>query len=256
MSGLNPSRIEFDHRAWLAQRRAIVDPVGVEATLWSGLPSTVLCPSRFPVEDSVLPRLVRLDELDMDVRIDVMERGHAWLKDSGKPLFGALLDVTADDESVDAHLKSRMRVTRPGHGRFWLRFHDHRVFGHLVRILTPPQLACLLGPARTWTWFDPNEGAWLQIAKPKVESTPLRSLDAPQWEQLQRIELLNVVASSLRRRLGNQGLGVESMTRLDGVLAGVLGSAGHTSRRDICRRAEQQFLQCSQSEPIAHSATV
>lgn len=242
MSLLKPAAFELEHRAWLACDWALIDPGSTEPDLLEPITGVSVATRALPLGEALLPRLACLKSLGPMVRTDLMDRANGWLQASSRPLFGALLETCSDEDALVTHLATRMVVQRHGHGAIWLRFHDHRVFGHLTRVLTPGQLADLMGPISAWSWFDHYAGSWLRIARPEAKPVSLRSLDATQWQLLERIELINRLEPSLRRRLAGAGLDHGAVHRIDELLGAVIAADGKSSRRDICLRVEQLYL--------------
>lgn len=79
-----------------------------------------------------------------------------------------------------------------------MRLWDSRVLPHLQRILTPEQLASVLGPIACWAWMD-RSGRLQVMHRPAIETAaylPLR-LTTEQDRAVDRIEHINTLLKTL-----------------------------------------------------------
>jgi hypothetical protein len=116
-----------------------------------------------------------------------------------------------------------------------LRAWDPRVIGHLERILTPVQIAALLGPITCWAWID-RGGALRKIIKPDFATAeklavPLPLVLSPEQDAaVDRIEEIN----RLLRTLGtlDHTIPAGRDAELDALLVRAIAK-GHASQQDM-----------------------
>lgn len=184
---------DLGHRELFGHDFALVNPLRVPGDRWSDLPVLPLRAPAFDAQPHLLPRLLPLGGLACDMQVELLERNDRHGLETGQPMFCALLAGRVEAGALSAALGRRMLVEVPGGGQAWLRFHDPRVFSALAWWLDDAQLACLLGPARAWTWFDPRDGRWHRLERPaavEASAARLRLADG-QWERLERLPRVN-----------------------------------------------------------------
>lgn len=191
---------DMGHREFLSYAYALVNPMQLDAEQWRDLPAVPLHPRSFAAPVNSLPHVVALNALNEAERLDVLTRSGQWQNASGSPLFSALLRSEQTQAALVEHFSERMVVATPQRQRFWLRFHDPRVFERLTWLLNSVQMRRLLGPVDAWTCFDAICGQWRTWRKPGPVETPmLTPLDPAQWAALYRLPLLNRCLKRLRR---------------------------------------------------------
>lgn len=184
------SPIDMGHRTFLAQTHGIVDQAWVAAAQFADLPVEPLNPPLLGRRLHVPPLLVPLHALSWHVRLELLERADAHLRDRGRPLFCTLLASDAP-ERVRNHLMSRMAPLRPRTGRVLFRVHDARVFRHLRWMLEPSQMAQLMGPISAWTWYEPLGNTWRTQHRPATEGPPGPFIHPDQWDDLAQVACIN-----------------------------------------------------------------
>lgn len=136
-----------------------------------------------------LPRLLDLADLSSDDATKVLASldGGDTVLDQPPLLLG---DIPA---GADLGRWALTQVTTaPDGSKHWLRWHDARVWVHLLWIARPEQLAALVRPAHSvgWHW----QGQWHQIAIPNVASPALKQGWSPaQWQAIESIGVINRV---------------------------------------------------------------
>lgn len=212
--------VDMGHRTFLAQTHAIIDPTQVAAAQFADLPVQPLEPAELQGCLRQPPLLVALEALPWEQRLVLLDRADAHLRERGRPLFCALL-ACEDAPRLHGHLQHLMGLWRPGRGRVWFRVHDPRVFRHLRWLLTPAQMAHVMGPVHAWTWHEPLGGTWRTHARPE-ERAPFGLLMQP--DQFQGLEQLGVLNGCLRD-LTQDAPGTGS-TQVRTLMAGVLEARG------------------------------
>ncbi|WP_287124985.1 DUF4123 domain-containing protein [Chromohalobacter sp.] len=179
---------EFDY--------AVVNPLVVHERDWRDLPVQALETSPAPARAHRLPQLVELHALPDETCEDLVERTRRYRK-RGALFFSALMMGKADIEHTTHHLRRQLLQRRPDDRRYhWLRYYDPLVFRHLAWLLTPTQLARLMGPLDQWSWFD-VQGRSYALQRPDVTtSIDWMELTRAQWTSIDRFADLN---RSLRR---------------------------------------------------------
>ncbi len=181
----------LEHRAFLAQAYALINPLQVGAEHYADLDAVRLLPKGMERHAHMMPLVVELKLLSEDRRLALLERAEQWSRTNDMPLFSALLSG-GDKTRVLPHLQRHMVVSRRDMGRAWLRYHDPRVFRHLRWLLSAEQMAALMGPLETWTWYDQLQAQWHTHARPPAESVLSRLLlTQEQWADLEHLEALN-----------------------------------------------------------------
>lgn len=182
-------------RLFLTQDYAVINPLQVGAEDYDDLDVVRLLPAGLERHEHMMPLLVELRGLPEGSRIELLERVDHWSSEHDMPLFSALLACPAEMSRLVFHLRRRMVLRRPGGNSAWLRFHDPRVFQHLRWLLTPAQMASLMGPVTAWTWYDPLRACWQEQECPQTDPRARLSLSPSQWQALEQFE-------ALTRRLG------------------------------------------------------
>lgn len=230
--------IDMGHRTFLAQTHAIIDPTQVAAAAFADLPIQVLDPPALKGRLRQPPLLLPLNALSWEQRLALLDRADTHLRDRGRPLFGTLL-ACDDAPRLRQHLQHLMGLWQPGKGRVLLRVHDPRVFRHLRWLLSPDQMAHVMGPVQAWTWHEPLGGTWRTHLRPE-DKAPFGLMLAPgQWQQLSQVGVLN----GCLRELAHAGFGAGSRHVHD-LLEGMLEarSAGIDSREDLSLYARQRLV--------------
>ncbi len=229
--------IDMGHRSFLAQTHAIIDPTQVSAACFADLPAEPLEPSELKGCLRQPPLLVALDTLSWERRLDVLDRAERHLRERGRPLFGTLL--ACDDASgLRGHLRHLMGLWRPGKGRVWFRVHDPRVFRHLRWLLTPAQMAEVMGPVHAWTWHEPLGGTWRTHHRPDAHAPFGLLLQPDQWQGLEQMGVIN---ACLRDLVDAPATAASSPLRA--LMEGVLEArdAGLEDVRDLSLYARQRL---------------
>lgn len=186
--------MQLDHRLFLEQDYAIVNPMQVDGSVLEAIPSIVVGERRFACERDQLPRLVVLGDLTREDRFALLDTADALLADSGVPLFSALVRSDESARTFAALAGDNLLLRHPLRGAFYFRFFDPRVFVHLARLLSAAQLSRIVAPARSWLWFDPWAVRWREfvasVCGAEADAGP-SALDDRQWDALSRIEVVN-----------------------------------------------------------------
>lgn len=175
---------------------AVINPLVVHERDWRDLPVQALETSPAPARGHRLPQLVDLHTLPDETCDDLIDRTRHYRK-RGALFFSALMSTSADLEQTAHHLRRQLLQRRPGDRRYhWFRYYDPSVFRHLAWLLTPMQLARLMGPLDQWSWFD-GQDRFYTLKRPDVTtSIDWMELTHPQWSSIDRFADLN---RSLRR---------------------------------------------------------
>lgn len=181
----------LDHRTFLAQDYALINPMQTALDQRSDLDVAALVPAGMDRHARLMPLLASLRDLPEHRRLELLERSDRWARNYDMPLFTALLASKADPNAVKAHLLRNMTLRRGKAGAVWLRLHDPRVLRHLRWILSPQQMACLMGPIASWTWYDPLAGEWHVHECPERDGRWSVSPTPDQWKALEMLEGLN-----------------------------------------------------------------
>ncbi|WP_164972160.1 DUF4123 domain-containing protein [Luteimonas sp. YGD11-2] len=183
--------VELDHRLFLAQDYAIINPMQVGREAYSDLSPLRLQPKGLERHEHILPLLVDLKSLEAAHRIELLERTLSWAQRHHMPLFSALFSSEHTYAQVFSELLRRTVLQREGGQRVWLRYYDPRVFRHLQWLLDDEQLATLMGSAQTWLGFDPLCRRWHQWTRPNAAKGLYLRLDSEQWQAVSHLEALN-----------------------------------------------------------------
>lgn len=181
----------MDHRLFLAQDYALINPMQVALDQRSDLETVVLLPKNLERHIRMMPLLLELKSLPESERLALLDRADRWSRDHDMPLFCAMLAGDTDMPGLERHLLRNMLLSRTGAVRAWLRFHDPRVFRHLRWLLDDEQMCRLMGPVAAWTWFDPLGGNWHVHQRPGASDTRRLQLTREQWDSLEQFEALN-----------------------------------------------------------------
>lgn len=206
------------HRLLLAHDHAVINPLQVDAALWSDLPVMPLMPHKVEVRTELTPRLISLRGMSDTACITLLERAQRHEKYSRHPFFSALLVTDADTSDLTAHLSRRLGIRTPDGGSALLRYFDPRVFRHLDWLLTNAQMKLLMGRITRWSWRD-TAGDWQQYTP--VETPSVLSnfrLTPGQFDSLQRLGLLNKTLSQIERDVPDIALDDVSAKRVDALL--------------------------------------
>lgn len=183
--------IELDHRLFLEQDYAIINPMQVGKEQYADLDTQVLLPKELERHRRMMPLLVHLASMDQSCRLELLERSEHWARHHHMPLFTALFSSSSVPERVRTTFVARMLLQRDDGRRTWLRYHDPRVFRHLQWLLNGDQLAAVMGAAETWLGFDPLHRRWIQWRRPDAANHQRLRLDARQWQAVEQFEALN-----------------------------------------------------------------
>lgn len=219
---IEPMVVDLDHRLFLAQDYAIINPMQVDKTQYADLQPVRMLPKGLERHQQKLPFLVHLKKLGETLRLELLERADNWSRHHHMPLFSALFASTLPTQVVRTRLAARMMLRHEDGRHAWLRYHDPRVFRHLQCLLNEKQLAALMGPAQTWLGFDPLCRRWLQWHRPDVVGRPRLRLDAEQWQTLEQFEALN----DCLRDLSEEG-GATDQETARALLEGLLEARRH-----------------------------
>lgn len=170
---------------------AVINPLVVQERDWRDLPVQALETSPAPARPHRLPQLVDLHSLADERRDDLVERARRYRK-RGSSFFSALMVGKADVEQTAHHLRRQLLQRRPDDRRYhWLRYYDPLVFRHLAWLLTPTQLARLMGPLDQWSWFD-VQGRFCILKRPELTTAiDWMELTRAQWSSIDRLAALN-----------------------------------------------------------------
>jgi len=191
----------LDHRVILEHRFALLNPIRVPSSRTAPMVTQPLVPAGWDRHMRLMPRLVDLDLLDHGQRLALLDRQTLWMQQHDGAYFSALLQSGADLQRVRSHLLRMMIISVAGR-ESWLRLHDARVFKHLAWMLSPAQLARLMGPVEVWTWFDEHDQRWQSTSRPEMDEETLQQLDRQALADISLIEAINVaVRDDLRAGL-------------------------------------------------------
>ncbi|MFC0338484.1 protein of unknown function [Kushneria avicenniae] len=175
---------------------ALVNPLIVHERDWRDLPIQALETSPAPARPHRLPQLIDLTILP-DEKHEVLAERIRRYQLRGTSFFSALIMGGESFNDMSYHLRRQLLQKRPGDRRhYWFRYYDPLVFRHLPWLLTPKQMARLLGPIELWSWPD-GVGQWRSLTgsgeKPVIHWLELTRI---QWATIDRFATLN---QSLRR---------------------------------------------------------
>lgn len=230
--------VELDHRLFLEQDYALINPMQVGRGAYSDLDVLRLQPKGLERHERLMPLLVHLAGVEEARRIKLLERVDDWARGHDMPLFSALLRSEKSPGQVKASLQARMVLKRDDGGRAWLRYHDPRVFRHLCWLLDDVQLATLMSPVTAWLGYDPLSGSWCRWARPDALVHRHLYLSPWQWQAVEQLEALN----RCLRNFADEGKPSDDATARN-VLEGLLAAReqGLTQRDDAILYARQQF---------------
>ena len=202
--------IDTGHRTFLAQTHAIIDPTQVAAACFADLSCEPLEPVELSGYLRQPPLLVALDAMSRDRRLEVLDRAELHLRERGRPLFCTLLACN-EAAHLRGHLRHLMGLWRPGKGRVWFRVHDPRVFRHLRWLLTPAQMAEVMGPVHAWTWHEPLGGTWRTHHRPDAHAPFGLLLQPDQWLGLEQLGVINACLRDLVVDPATAGSGADQL---------------------------------------------
>lgn len=230
----------LDHRLLRAHGFAVMDPCVVEASLWPELPSASLAPRQLASRSRLLPSLLDLRGLSADRVGDLLDKAVRWQRENATPYFSALVCASGDMHHVAAALKPRFVIRRVGaSAASLLRWHDPRVFEHLLRIFSPARIKHLLQPVDEWTWRN-RKGVWI-TCRPVEERPDRRGVDEATWRQLLRLALVNRIIGELEPSADRPG-GDDAADTVLGLLNRAYDVHGFTQEAD-CRLYVMQALE-------------
>ena len=181
-----------DHRLLKDHDYALVSAEHLLA-LPEGIPCQRLTSQNFVNSDSLLPSLITLRELSEAQSIGLLEIMQSQIEQGHAPVITGLFKTDNTPEQVKAYFSRHQVCTNLKGETAWLRLHDPRVWVHLQRVLGDDLFASLIHRIPHWTFFLCGE--WRMWEYARVESLPMiysyLSVDAAQWEDLQRIGLVN-----------------------------------------------------------------
>jgi hypothetical protein len=193
------------------------------------------------------PAAVALDKCVMLARLDLQQLERVEqslaisLEQNTRPdlakrsIGGWLFSTDTPPDSLARRLERAVLVGVKKPNESLLRVWDPRVIGHLGRILTPQQLAVMLGPIDCWAWID-RSGQLQQLHKPALSQEPTARTMLPlhltvqQDQAIDRIEHINTTLKVLHQ------LGYSVPTSQDAQLDHTIQSAlnkGHTAPGDM-----------------------
>ncbi|MGV8919237.1 MAG: DUF4123 domain-containing protein [Pseudomonas sp.] len=218
---------------------ALLEQVLMDPALWSDLPHIPLLPCFYADVNDQLPILIRLKDLSDGQRLKLTQRIEDWNLDHDAPFFCAYLSSKESAERLHQTLSRMLLQEMPDRSKCLFHYNNPLVFQHLRWILTPTQLAALLGPCEAWYWRDANR-EWLCQERPPLRTFFL-SLRAPQLETLGRTGLLNRTLKSLRRKIPTLGSDTSTFQQIDALLKGAVDVEGLNDEAD-CFLYVQQAL--------------
>lgn len=198
------------------------------------LPPTVACEpvaaNRLEASSDLMPRLVALaglSQVQYAELLDIVTEQHMRGEQS---LFAALLDTSASESMVAAHLRRVQARSRAGQNG-WLRLHDPYVFVQLPRVLGGAAVSTLFGPVRCWSICLAGQW-WLARAQTNSgNAAPDAPIDArTQWDGLLRIAPVNRALHHLQAR-ALQSI-VEFSAHLDSLVVRAAARHGLTRAAD------------------------
>jgi len=169
----------------------LINPLVVFENDWQDLPVQALETSPAPARANRLPQLLDLRLLNASLKGDLVGRV-ARYRQRGLPFFSVLFENQGSMDHTARHLRRQLLQKRPGDRRkHWFRYYDPVVFRHLTWLLSPTQLARLMGPITQWAWPDPI-GHWQTLERPDEQPRiEWLELSRRQWDSIDRIAVLN-----------------------------------------------------------------
>src|SRR5690554_1943999 len=183
--------VELDHRLFLEQDYALINPMQVGKEAYSDLDVLRLQPKGLERHERLMPLLVHLAGPEETRRIRLLERVDDRARGHDMPPFSALFTTEKATEQVKMSLRARMVLKRNAGGSVWLRYHDPGVFRHLCWLLDDAQLATLMGPVTAWLGYDPLSGSWCRWNRPDARVHSRLHLSPGQWQAVEQFEALN-----------------------------------------------------------------
>lgn len=242
VTALSPSEsqaIELWHRSLLEQDFGLINPLQVEASFWSDLPTTPVVPNGLESRTRLMPRLVALRAMTREARVELLDRMVQHERHSKRPLFSALIVATHASNPMAKPLASRLAVKDPEGDTALLRYYDPSVFAHLRWLLTDEQLSRLLRGIQTWTWRDAN-GQWQQTRPPHQAALSQFRLTREQWDTLRRLGLINRCLKNLAKKDEDiDGTNVQTAQTVDALLKQAYERHGLTDRDERSLYVEQ-----------------
>lgn len=230
--------VELDHRLFLEQDYALINPMQVGKEAYSDLDVLRLQPKGLERHERLMPLLVHLAGLEETRRIKLLERVDDWARGHDMPLFSALFTSEKAPEQVKMSLRARMVLKRNAGGSVWLRYHDPGVFRHLCWLLDDAQLATLMGPVTAWLGYDPLSGSWCRWNRPDARVHSRLHLSPGQWQAVEQFEALNRCLRDFADE-GRSSDDAAARSLLEGLLAA--REQGLTQSDDAILYARQQF---------------
>ena len=194
------------HRDLLARHSfALIDRAAVHQRPWhDSLPMLPLVPRELRSDESDMPALLALNP--DEPYFDLLEQNLISAEENPSEHFLSCLLVVGHSVNIKiltAHLTSRLVLSSP-QGKVFLRYYDHRVFPHLVRILSQPYLKSLFGPHEQvvqWTYRFQND--WITVPAPDTSNGVAHYwyANAETREKLEYTGLINSVLRKYSRQL-------------------------------------------------------
>lgn len=187
------------HRVMLQAAFALVNPLEVPRSEYSGLESITLVPRGMERHARMMPQLLELGALGDTQRLELLQRSERWTEQFGKPLLPVLIEVDCPVAALAHMLRRNMLITDQNRQRYWFRFHDPRVLRHMHWMLTSTQRAALLGGAARWTFNVGGAQGWQQLESEALapEDPQHVVLSSRQWQEMGLLEALNGVIEDL-----------------------------------------------------------
>lgn len=233
---------DLGHRELRGFDFALINQLRVSDAGAFGLRTVPLSNAVFKGQLHLCPLLLPLAQTDDDGIVRLLERNDEQVKETGQPLFCALLASDEQSGALAARLGSRMVLAGPDGRNVWLRFHDPRIFSALSWWLDAQQTACLLGHIRAWAWYEPRDARWHQLDRRYEPGVVRLKLSAEQWARLERQPLVNRTLKALNIRPPFQESLRSLVERIDAHLCRAK-SSGLTEDADLslfAARTEQQ----------------
>lgn len=234
--------VKLEHRLLFTHSFALLNPLQVEAALWSDLATTPIVPNKIKVQAELMPRLFTLRGMSDDTCSNLLERARRHEKYSRQPFFSALLFSDADTVAVAAHLSRRLLGDAPDGSHVLFRYFDPRVFSHLKWLLDTSQMALLMGRVTRWSWRN-AAGDWEQHERVGAPSALSRlHLTPEQSSSLRRLGLLNKTLDQLKRVAPGIALDDRLAKRADALLHEAHAQHRLTDAADRRLYAEQAIV--------------
>lgn len=178
------------HRLLQEHDFAVMDPCVVEKSHWPDLPATSLAPRQLASRSHLLPFLLDLRNLPPERVGALLDACARWEAVNSTPYLSGLISMACDTPQAAETLSPRFIVRKPRTSNAaLLRWHDPRVFEHLLGAFDRARIHQLLRSVLKWTWRN-RRGAWV-TTRPEDKTPVSRGMDEATWLQLGRIATLN-----------------------------------------------------------------